>query len=399
MIVTRESVQALMPNQTLTKIHGEPTHKAVRKLEKELCANLIAVDCPWGLNKGHLGELQTAATFMARNGAAYIPPAIAPPAYPVIPPGSTAAERERLKAENETDLGHWKTLQHVRRIAVNQVAEAIEPVYYAELDDPDEGLNDVLVRDLLDHIRDRYCHIGQDEIDTNMSSFLKGIDPSLPLSVYTRKQEHCQDFAGDARVPISEATMVTTGTKHAIQCGDFTDAWKEWNRRPDIEKTWPNWKTHWTRAFQENRDIRRLTGGTFRHQAHAAIDDDLSEKMVLSLDNLANAAVQKNDTVEKLVTSNNQLASSNAALTEHIARLQAHNTTLLQLVGKNTGGSTSGARAPTTDTNNTWDPRGIAGRTDSKSRRGTPAKHAKLGTTAIRKAPSGRTPWEAINTT
>ena len=27
------------------------------QLEKELAANLIAVDCPWGLNKGHLGEL------------------------------------------------------------------------------------------------------------------------------------------------------------------------------------------------------------------------------------------------------------------------------------------------------------------------------------------------------
>jgi hypothetical protein len=143
MIITRESVQALMPNQTLMKIHGEPTHKAVRKLEKELGTNLIAVDCPWGLNKGHLGELQDAATFLAHNGAAYNPPADAPLPYPAIPAGTIAAKREHLKAENETALGHWQTLQHVHRIAVNQVAEAIEPVYYAELDDPDEGLNDV----------------------------------------------------------------------------------------------------------------------------------------------------------------------------------------------------------------------------------------------------------------
>ena len=57
MIITRESVQAFMPNQTLMRIHGKPTHKAVCKLEKELGANLIAVDCPWGLNKGHLGDL------------------------------------------------------------------------------------------------------------------------------------------------------------------------------------------------------------------------------------------------------------------------------------------------------------------------------------------------------
>ena len=67
MIVSRDKVQALMPNQTLTKVQGEPTHKAVRKLKKELGANLIFVPCSWGVNKGHLGELQEPATFLARR--------------------------------------------------------------------------------------------------------------------------------------------------------------------------------------------------------------------------------------------------------------------------------------------------------------------------------------------
>ena len=49
MLVSRESVLALMPYQTLTKIIGEPTHTAMKRLEKELAANLIAVACPWGI--------------------------------------------------------------------------------------------------------------------------------------------------------------------------------------------------------------------------------------------------------------------------------------------------------------------------------------------------------------
>ena len=57
MLVTREAVLALMPHQTLTKMTGEPTHAALKKLEKELAANLIAVNCPWGLGHGYLGEL------------------------------------------------------------------------------------------------------------------------------------------------------------------------------------------------------------------------------------------------------------------------------------------------------------------------------------------------------
>ena len=71
-----------MPHHTLTKIIGEPTHAATKKLERELAANLIAVDCSWGINRGHLGELLPAAIFIARYGAPCIPPAAAPPPTP-----------------------------------------------------------------------------------------------------------------------------------------------------------------------------------------------------------------------------------------------------------------------------------------------------------------------------
>jgi hypothetical protein len=37
-----------------------------------------------------------------------------------------------------------------------------------------------------------------------------------------------------------EATMVTTGTKHALATGNMTLAWREWRRRPVADHTWPN---------------------------------------------------------------------------------------------------------------------------------------------------------------
>eukprot|EP00804_Cyclotella_cryptica_P009722 CCRYP_011252-RA/>CCRYP_011252-RA protein AED:0.82 eAED:0.82 QI:0/-1/0/1/-1/1/1/0/240 len=238
MLVSRESVQALMPHQPLTKINGEPTHVAMKKLEKELAANLIAVHCPWGHGRRYLGKLLPATLFQACYGAAYTPPAASPPAYPVIPPGATVAARKELRATNDEDQQHWQTMLHVRRIAVNLAAAAIDNVYYAELDDPVEGLNSVKIQDIIDHIKDQYCHINQSDLDKNLDRFNQGIDPSIPLIVYIRKQEDCQEFANNSNVNISEATMVTTGTKHAIQCGAFTDAWKEWNRIPRANQTW-----------------------------------------------------------------------------------------------------------------------------------------------------------------
>ena len=182
MLVSRESIQALMPHQSLTNINSEPTHAAMKKLEKELAANLIAVHCPWGHGRGYLGELLPAALFQARYGAAYVPPIAAPPAYPVIPQGASTAQREELRATNEQALQHWQTMLHVRRIAVNLAANAIDEVYYAELDDPVEGLNNVEIQDIIDHIKERYCHIDQADLDTNLDRFNQGIDPSVPSS-------------------------------------------------------------------------------------------------------------------------------------------------------------------------------------------------------------------------
>ena len=100
--------------------------------------------------------------------------------------------------------------------------------------------------------------------------------------------------------------------------------------------------------------------------------------MVLSLDNLANAAIQKNDTVDKLVLTNNQLAAANATLTDHVARLQAQNTTLLHLLEKQAGGGPSGVKVNSpTNNNNVWDPSGYCWMHGFKVKNGHTSKTCK----------------------
>ena len=194
---------------------------------------------------------------------------------------------------------------HVCHITVDLTAEAIEDVYYAKLDDPVEGFNDVQIQDLINHIKDRYCYIDQADLDKNLDHFNQGIDPSIPLIVYICKQEDCQEFSHDGHVDISKATMVTTGTKLAIQSGAFTDAWKELNRVPCPNQTWLAWKNHWTRAFVEQKMILCLNDEEFSANATTQeMDDELAAQMVTSPDNLAMEAVQKNITLEKVIQIN-----------------------------------------------------------------------------------------------
>jgi hypothetical protein len=143
-----------------------------------------------------------------------------------------------------------------------------------------------------------------------MAKFFNCIESSLLLAVYTCKQEKCQTFAQDADVPMSKAMMVTTGTKASLNCSGMELAWLEWRQRPFMEHTWNNWKLHWTAAFSETCDVNRMTTNNTAFANHTAAEAAQASMMAKSLDSLANATIQKNDTMEKLVTANKKLAKS-----------------------------------------------------------------------------------------
>jgi len=128
----------------------------------------------------------------------------------------------------------------VLAITRGQFTVAIDDIYYAVLDDPTEGLNGIDLRTLVQHILTTYAQISQPDLDDNMNEFNIGINPGLPLAVYTRKQEKCQVFAADAGVPISDKLMVTTGSKHVLSSSNMMLGWREWKHLPAIQHTWDN---------------------------------------------------------------------------------------------------------------------------------------------------------------
>jgi hypothetical protein len=92
--VSTNSIKAQIPHLVLTHVLGEPTHKQLKLILHKLTANLMAVSCPWGHNKGHLGLLQDPALYLAQNGASFNIPAAKPPVYPIVPAGATTHQCE-----------------------------------------------------------------------------------------------------------------------------------------------------------------------------------------------------------------------------------------------------------------------------------------------------------------
>jgi hypothetical protein len=276
----------------------------------ELSANHMAIFCPWGHSKRHLGLLQDQAIHLARNGEAFTIPHIEPPAYLVIPDGTTTAKHKELRATNAIARKAWNTYKMVLTITRDQFTAVIDNVYYAILDDPTKGLNTINLCSLIIHILTTYAQISQPDLDDNMTNFHSGIDSGLPLAIYTRRQKKCQVFAANTRVPISNETMITADTKHALACGNMLLAWCKWKRCPLPDHTWPNWKFHGTAAFAKIHNINRMTARDTVFGANQAAELEQVQQMASSLDNLANATIQKNTTIENLMATNTMLAKA-----------------------------------------------------------------------------------------
>jgi hypothetical protein len=141
--VCANSIKAQMPHPVLTRVLGEPTHKQLKLVLRELTANLMAVSCSWGHNKGHLGLLQDPALYLPQNGASFDIPAAEPPLYPIVPAGATTHQCKELWAQNIFVQKAWTTYRFVCAITQDQFAAAIDNVFYAVLNNPIKGLNGI----------------------------------------------------------------------------------------------------------------------------------------------------------------------------------------------------------------------------------------------------------------
>ncbi len=174
--MSAKGIKAQMPHHILTRVFGKPTHKQIKMVIHDLLANLMAIFCPWGHSKGHLGLLQDPAIYLACNREAFNIPHIEPPAYPVIPASATTANCEELHTTSAAAHKAWNTYKMVLTITHDQFAATIDDVSYAVLDNPTEGLNAVDLRTLVMHILNTYTQISQPDLDNNMTNFHSGIN-------------------------------------------------------------------------------------------------------------------------------------------------------------------------------------------------------------------------------
>ena len=232
--VSADDIEAKFPHKVLTKIEGQPTYAGFFKLREEVYQNALTSKSPFGgATFGHLGVVMGAQAYTLATGNIWAIPASAG-VYPTFPAAATETMKRKLMStfiSTERGIRQWEATSNLLR---NQLLQAIDEEYYAELYDPIFRYETVRPNDFLAHILDNYAEIDDEVLEQNKKEFQEPPDLSLPIDVYYRKQERCKQLAADGGVPISEPDLVLQLQIHMGQTGQINSSYTKWNARQQL---------------------------------------------------------------------------------------------------------------------------------------------------------------------
>jgi hypothetical protein len=365
-------------HKVLTRILGQPTYKTLQNLSTEIKANAASV--PSTLGGGHYGHLGLILSPDRYATLAHTVPWVSPDnPGPFIPPA--AGTGPQIEAAKDV----WRELklsfdlcQATEKALIAQVVASIDQIYLRALLNRTTGQYPSDLCAVLLHLFTTHGKITPQQVKAKeMSTYNMHYDISQPVDTVFNTIDDLTDLAEHAHSPMTPQQMMDMAYAiFARQPILLQQDLRLWNRRPVVERTWPNMLAHF-RDAQSDLNSLPSAGDVFHQQPHHqantvstmadlvaqcfldAMPVDDSPRVVASSDT-ANAAFQQCDS---------SLAAREAALlTQMTEMMSLMRTGLLN-------GSASHQRTPRNSRSGRTG-RNNNGRTGSRGRGNSPAPRA-----------------------
>ena len=269
--MTTDSPANYFLHQALTKCSGKPNYKKLKIIYDELKANARSVPSDLGGGaQGLLGLVMTAARYILIPGTvAFVRPPNPGPL--VIPAGTTQHETARLRYEHGENIRKYREVVQCETLLKNMIVEAIEPKYLKAFKNRDTGAIEIPIHTLIERLFSRYGKVTATDVDKAELEVKKHpYHLSDPITDVFEAVDDLVHLAEKANCPYTDAQKLKFGMTIIRNTHDFEEAQKAWHAKPDADKTWANFKTHFEDEHDTLLEIRGLDmNNTAYHQAHS----------------------------------------------------------------------------------------------------------------------------------
>jgi hypothetical protein len=220
----------------------------------------------------------------------------------------TAAQISAARQIWEEDVQTYRTYTSVKQALKKQIISVFEPMY---LDDNMVGFANISARDMLDHIFSTYGNITAVDLEIIFEHMRRARDPQQPVESLFKQIQDCDDYSEAGGVLIGNSQQINIGYAKLFATGHFMSACHRWNEKLLADKTWAQFKAHFSAAHRQHKQMLGESAATAEyHSANAAVgqtEDQMAEATIGALANLATATAEDRGVVATLTEANARL--------------------------------------------------------------------------------------------
>ena len=240
MVQIKTEIEKKVAANAVSKIVGQPTNQGIDLLEEELLAIAASITTPLGGgNNGHAGILMDNVDYMATFGVATA--FIAPPNPGVYPAGPfPAGLRKEREAEHEKEIEVYETYLGVAEGLKTLIRQAVDEDYILELRAEKIGYLRVTAKQMLTHLRTRWGSADFVDKCALLNELNSPWNVAEVPSVYFNRVEKATKQLARVNVPWPMEASMNSTLKSFKDCGDYDVPVREWEAKPEVQKTWDN---------------------------------------------------------------------------------------------------------------------------------------------------------------
>jgi hypothetical protein len=258
---TDENGMVSFPHPVLPTVQGEPYYQTIHANRKFLQANSRAIETHLGGGTlGHLGLIIYDTSYAMNAPTTEAGPTLwTTPPDPGRPPANTDGTAAQISAARhiwEEDVQTYRTYTSVQKALRKQIISVFEPMYSDILNDNMVGYANTTARYMLDHLLETYGNITAVDLEINFENIRRAWDPQQTIESLFKQIQDFADYSEAGGVLIGHPQQINVRYANIFATGHFMSACRRWNKKYSIEKTWIQFKSHFTDAHPQHKQMQ-----------------------------------------------------------------------------------------------------------------------------------------------
>jgi hypothetical protein len=118
------------------------------------------------------------------------------------------------------------------------------------------GFANITAQEILDHLFLTYGNITVVDLENNFEHMRKDWDLHQPVETLFKQIQYVSDFLESGGVIIGHPHQINMGYANIFVIGNFMIACRRWNEKDTADKTWANFKVHFTAAHCQHKQMQ-----------------------------------------------------------------------------------------------------------------------------------------------